>query len=307
MDRRRGSSLLPVHNASGNGGYPPLSTTWSRLKNWLGNEYPELGDTFNYAILPQDLQELEAHFGFALPPAVRESYLVVDGQEPESSAACSEGLFFGLHLLPLEEVYDEWRFWRDVDGDPDSAGHDRLRAAQQSIPPGWVRREYSNRGWLPLVTDKAGNYIGVDLNPDERGATGQVIVFGRDFDTKVVLANGDGPTGWARWLAAFADMLEGADGFELTSGDTDSQGSEDDIGYQSYFDTGGESADQRGPKGWALTGEYRGWPALEAFADRGVRRWMEAGLVPEFSAQEKGKVSHLHLNYFQMLSVLSPR
>ena len=267
--------------------------TWNRLRNWLSNEYPELGDTLNYAILPQDLQELEAHFGFALPPAVRESYLVVDGQEPESSAACSEGLFFGLHLLPLEEVYDEWRFWRDVDGDPDTAGHDRLRAAQQSIPPGWVRREYSNRGWLPLVTDKAGNYIGVDMNPDERGASGQVIVFGRDFDTKVVLANGDGASGWARWLSAFADMLEGADGFELTSGDTDSQGSEDDIGYQSYFDTGGESADQRGPKGWSLTGEYRGWPALEAFADRGARRWMEAGLVPEFSNQEKGKVRPL--------------
>ena len=66
--------------------------TWNRLRNWLSNEYPELGDTLNYAILPQDLQELEAHFGFALPPAVRESYLVVDGQEPESTNGLPAGV-----------------------------------------------------------------------------------------------------------------------------------------------------------------------------------------------------------------------
>jgi cell wall assembly regulator SMI1 len=271
--------------------YPSLEQTWTRLRSWLSNEYPELGDTLNYGILPQDLAQIEMQFGFALPQVVRESYLCVDGQEPESSAGCSEGLFFGLHLLPLEDVYDEWRFWREVDSDPTTGGHSRLRDTMQSIPPGWARREYSNRGWIPLVSDKAGNYIGVDLNPDEGGSIGQVIVFGRDFDTKVILHRGDGPAGWARWLAAFVEDLETGEGFEVgASGD--SEGSEDDIGYESYFGGhAGGDGNGEGVSGMRFTGEYRGWPALEAWADRSARKWVEAGLVPEQPPSlDKGKV-----------------
>ena len=132
-------------------------------------------------------------FGFSLPQPVRESYLCVDGQEPESSAGCAAGLFFGLTLLPLEEVLEEWRFWREVDDDPTTGANAALRGLMESIPAGWVRREYSCRGWIPLVADKAGNYLGIDMNPGEGGAVGQVIVFGRDFDTKVVMWRGDGP------------------------------------------------------------------------------------------------------------------
>jgi hypothetical protein len=60
------------------------------------------------------------------------------------------------------------------------------------------------------------------------------IVFGRDFDTKVVLWKGDGPAGWAHWLASFAEDLESREGFELGLSN-ESEGSEDDVGYESYF------------------------------------------------------------------------
>jgi cell wall assembly regulator SMI1 len=233
-------------------------------------------------------------FGFALPKPVRDSYLMANGQEPESSAGCSEGLFFGLTLLPLEDVLEEWRFWREVDADPATGANVRLRDLMQSIPPGWIRREYSLRGWIPLVTDKGGNYLGVDMNPAEGGAPGQVIVFGRDFDTKVVLWKGDGTGGWAKWLASFADELESGEGFELgvTEG---SEGSEDDIGYESYFydgsgrgsgDVGGDS----GTGGIRLTGIYKGWNTLEAFADRSLRKWHEEGVISDLPASESVKV-----------------
>ncbi|KAK7693691.1 hypothetical protein QCA50_003262 [Cerrena zonata] len=168
----RDSALLPIHNPR-SPAYPPLEQTWARLRAWLSSEYPELGDTLNFGILPQDLAQIEMSFGFALPQPIRDSYLCVDGQEPESSAGCSEGLFFGLTLLPLEDVLEEWRFWREVDDDPSTGANSRLREMMQSIPPGWVRREYSSRGWIPLIADKAGNYLGIDMNPDEAGAVGQ--------------------------------------------------------------------------------------------------------------------------------------
>jgi len=269
--------------------YPPLSNTWQRIRTWLSREYPELDDTLNYGILPQNLEQIELQFGFTLPPVLRESYLCVDGQEAESAAGCSEGLFFGLKLLPLEDVLEEWRFWREVDDDPTTGANPHLRQAMQSIPPGWVRKNYSQRGWIPVIADKAGNYVGVDLDPDDKGSVGQVIVFGRDFDTKVVLWRGDGLTGWAKWLASFADELENGEGIDIGNGNDGSEDSEDDVGYESYFydGTGRGQGDGGGDiglgAGLRLTGQYRGWNALEAWADRSSRRWHEAGVIPDIS------------------------
>ncbi|KAG6874037.1 hypothetical protein C0995_006894 [Termitomyces sp. Mi166 len=282
-------SLLPTHHHPIHTplSHPPLPATWNRIRTWLSREYPELGDTLNYGILPLDLSQIEMQFGFALPPAIRESYLCCDGQEAESAAGCSEGLFFGLKLLPLEDVLQEWKFWREVDHDPATGANSRLREVMQSIPPGWVRKEYSQRGWIPLIADKVGNYVGVDLNPDESGSVGQVIVFGRDFDTKVVLWRGDGPAGWAKWLASFAEELESGEGFEIGGGDA-SDDSEDDLGYESYFYDGtgrgqGDGGGDTGNSGLRLTGEYRGWNVFEAWADRSLRRWHEAGVITDTS------------------------
>ena len=263
--------------------YPPLENTWNRLRAWLSREYPELGDTLNWGMLPQDMADLELQFGFALPTVVRESYLCCDGQEAESAAGCSEGLFFGLTLLPLESVLEEWRFWREVDEDPTTGANAGLRSIQQSVPPNYVRKAYSERGWIPLIADKAGNYVGIDLHPDEAGTAGQVIVFGRDFDTKVVLWRGDGATGWAKWLDSFAEELESGEGFEIGNNDT-SEDSEDDVGYDGYFYNGnapgqGDSS-ATGTAGLRYTGEYRGWNVLEVWADRSFRRWLDAGLIP---------------------------
>ncbi|THG99224.1 hypothetical protein EW026_g3094 [Hermanssonia centrifuga] len=225
-------------------------------------------------------------FGFALPQAIRDSYLCADGQEAESAAGCSEGLFFGLTLLPLEDVLEEYRFWREVDDDPNTGANARLRDLMDSIPPDWVKREYSSRGWIPLVADKAGNYLGVDVNPGEAGTVGQVIVFGRDFDTKVVMWRGDGTHGWAKWLSGFVDDLEAGEGYELGLSNDASEGSEDSVGYESYFYDGigrgqGDGGGDTGTGGMRLSGEYRGWSVLEAWADRSVRKWQQMGVIPE--------------------------
>lgn len=284
-DSRAGGSILPTHRTGAS--YQSLNHTWTRIESWLSRNFPELGDTFNYGILPEDLHQIQQQFGFPLPPSIRDSYLRVDGQEAESSAGCSEGLFFGLALLSLEEVYEEWKFWREVDDDPATGANPRLKERMKSIPSGYIRCDYSNRGWIPLVTDRVGNYIGIDINPDEKGRPGQVIIFGREFDTKVVLWRGDGETGWAKWLAAFAEELEAADTYDNTNQDANSEGSEDSIGHEPYFFDGsangnrGQGGGDGGALGLRLSGEYKGWNTLEALADRSAKKWKEAGIVTD--------------------------
>lgn len=268
--------------------FPPLRHIWNRIRSWSENHYPELKDTLNWPATEAQLDELEYAIGFALPPAVRQSYLCFNGQELESNQSCADGIFFGLPLLSLDQIAEEWRFWRAVDDDPTSGASVEVRQWQSSCPDKWVRAQYSCRGWIPLITDRVGNYIGVDVTPHPSGggAPGQVILFGRDFDTKVVLWRGEGEGGWGRFLQYVAEELESGELWTLEEISSGSEDEEDAIGYESYFSGGGSGSGRgggdrggEGSAGFRLTGEYRGWPVLEAWADRSMRCWEEVGLL----------------------------
>lgn len=269
--------------------YPPLRHTWNRIRKWSRKNYHEIGDTLNWPCTEEALDELEMTIGYALPSCVRESYLTYDGQELESNPSCQDGLFFGAALLSLEQIAEEWKFWRAVDEDPETAANPQVRNLMASCPHKWIRAEYSCRGWIPLITDHAGNYIGVDLSPHPAGggSPGQVIIFGRDFDTKVVCWKGEGAGGWGRFMQTFAEELEAGEFWTLEEVSAGSEDEEDMIGYESYFSGGGAGAGQgggdrggEGAAGFRLTGEYKGWPVLEAWADRSVRMWESVGLAP---------------------------
>jgi len=211
---------------------------------------------------------------------VRESFLAADGQDIDSGCA---GLFFGLYLLPLEDVMREWTFWRQAEHDPEAGKNPAVLATMASVPPSWIKQLYACRGWIPLLSDRAGNYVGVDLDPGQGGSWGQVIIFGRDFDRKCVVWRGDGEGGWGKWLASFADELESGDGWEADkSGSSDE---EEELGYDSY--NGGAQYGESG-KGLRLAGEYRGWNVLEAWWDKSVRQWEQLGLGLDVEAIERG-------------------
>ncbi|CAD6884292.1 unnamed protein product [Tilletia caries] len=280
-----GSNMMPSN------AYPPLRHTWNRIRKWANRNYTELSDTLNWPATEAQIDALEMAIGSALPPAVRESWLCYNGQETESKQSCSDGVFFGLTLLSCERIAEEWQFWRAVDDDPSTGANPDVNAAMASCPDGWIRPVYSSRGWIPLISDNAGNYIGVDLfpHPSGAGSPGQVIAFGRDLDTKVVLWRGDGEGGWGRFLQSFAEELEAAECYSLGGdGDAGSSGEEEDsIGYESYFSNAGGGATKGGgdrggdgAAGFRLTGEYKGWPVVEAWADRSIRFWQTVGLQP---------------------------
>ncbi|KAK7693690.1 hypothetical protein QCA50_003261 [Cerrena zonata] len=96
---------------------------------------------------------------------------------------------------------------------------------------------------------------------------------------------GDGPGGWAKWFASFVEELESGEGYDIGQGDGE-EGSEDSVGYENYFFDGvrqglGDGGGDSGTGGMRLSGEYKGWNVLEAWADRSVRRWHEAGVISD--------------------------
>lgn len=58
-----------------------------------------------------------------------------------------------------------------------------------STPPLAIKRKYFHHKWIPIFYDYGGNFIGMDLDPDEKGTKGQIIVFGRDEENMFVIAD----------------------------------------------------------------------------------------------------------------------
>lgn len=104
---------------------------------------------------------------------------------------------------------------------------------QKSYPPNKVKLQYANPNWIPLVTDNTGNHIAIDLDPDTQGIVGQVIIFGREYDTKYVIADN-----WGEFMNKFALDFEDPDRCNL---DYDSEMGQFDL---AYLDKNGEIVDQ---------------------------------------------------------------
>lgn len=204
---------------------PPVAHSWSKIERWLESNYEELYDNLCEGCTQNDINELEHELDCSLPLEVRESLMAHDGQE---RPGLPTGVIFGCMLLDCEEIVQEWRNWRTVNeeflnssnlGIPappnasassSSAGPSQkgsnplwkqdLIERQDSQPPGSVQRAYSHPAWIPLARDWGGNNLAIDLAPGPAGKWGQVILFGRDYDCKYVVARS-----WAAFLAVLSD------------------------------------------------------------------------------------------------------
>lgn len=216
---------------------PPVANSWNKIDRWAEENYPELFDQLCEGCTSNDLNELEHQLDCSLPQDVRESLQMHDGQE---RGGIPTGIIFSSMLLDCEEIVQEWENWRKVNREflleptfprpavpskahggsshassstaaasssaptsPQNANwRQDLLARQDCVPPNAIQKAYAHPAWIPLVRDWGGNNLAVDLAPGPKGQWGQVILFGRDYDTKYVVARS-----WAAFLGVVADDL----------------------------------------------------------------------------------------------------
>lgn len=214
---------------------PPIGHSWKRIDHWAEENYPELFDQLCEGCTNNDLNDLEHQLDCSLPQDVRDSLMIHDGQE---RPGLPTGIIFGSMLLDCEEIIQEWDQWRQVNhqfllststgksaapskmlggsnqasssksapgspsGSQTSSWREDLLAKQDSVPAGAIQRAYAHPAWIPLVRDWGGNNLAVDLAPGPSGTWGQVILFGRDYDTKYVIARS-----WSAFIALLSDDL----------------------------------------------------------------------------------------------------
>lgn len=170
-----------------------VSLAWRRLERWYGEKCPAMLKNLNPGVTEAQLADFEKAIGQRLPADVRRSFLLHNGQDPNTP-----GLIFGLYLLPLSDALNEWRSWRKIDKD-----NNDLKTGAKSYPSGAVQLDYANPAWIPLTHDHGSGYLGVDLAPAAKGSKGQVITFGRNDEGHLVAASS-----WADFLTQLAGRLE---------------------------------------------------------------------------------------------------
>lgn len=174
----------------------------ARLDAWYAAHLPADTYVFNPPAEDAQIDAFQDIVGFEMPPSYRQLYKWHDGENDDC-----RGHIYGLPILPLQQVAAEWRQWKmtlaDIGGNP-------YAIPGGAWPQGAVDPAYTNPGWIPLTGDGSGGHIGLDFDPWPGGRVGQVILFGRDEDVKVVLAESLGQ--FLEWIAG---MLESGN-FRLT-------------------------------------------------------------------------------------------
>ena len=132
-----------------------------------------------------DLDNLESSIGLELPQSVKDFYRVHNGQEPYwQNQQLSPGMFFNWVFLPIEAIAQNWQTWHELQYMNQDIADD-----MSSYPEGHIKNLYTNDGWIPLIDDFGGNHVGIDLDPDINGVSGQLIIFGADENEKRLIAS----------------------------------------------------------------------------------------------------------------------
>lgn len=161
----------------------------SRFADALARSFPALRALLGPPAPLDDLTTAARALGQALPAEVQAVYRTFDGQ-----VGVLPGVLLGLRWLPLADALREHATWRDLAGDDPNL---------DSRPPGAIRPVTFSPSWFPFASDGAGNGLAVDLAPGSAGTPGQVITFGPDETTRLVLS----PT-LPAFLGWVADQIE---------------------------------------------------------------------------------------------------
>jgi cell wall assembly regulator SMI1 len=159
-----------------------VTREWDRIEAWLKINLPEVIADLNPPASEDAINQAQTELGVTLPDSFKALYRIHDGQRQNS-----HGAFFGHWFMSLERMLMRYADWKGiVVHDPEVA----LGANHPftSIPEGAIQLRYADTAWIPFTEDGLSGHFGLDFNPGERGHLGQVIMFGRYVDNKLVAA-----------------------------------------------------------------------------------------------------------------------
>ena len=172
-----------------------IAPVLARLDTWYAANLAPDRYVFNPPATDAQLDAFEQLIGLKMPRSYRQLYRWHDGEDDDRW-----GHVYGLPILPLERAAQDWKQWKRTLAE---FGGNPYPFPQEAWPEGAVDPAYTNPAWIPLTSDGSSGNIGLDFDPWPGGRVGQVILYGRDEDVKVVLAGSLGE--FLTWLAGLLE------------------------------------------------------------------------------------------------------
>lgn len=114
-----------------------MSGPWNLLDGWLSEHAPDAVAALNEPATSTEIASAEREMGLSMPPSLRASYVVHNGESDDSA-----GVFDNWQILPLERVVEHWKEFAELQ---EHVGQGVLGEgefdAKSSIPVMWFEGE----------------------------------------------------------------------------------------------------------------------------------------------------------------------
>jgi cell wall assembly regulator SMI1 len=168
-----------------------MKHVWLRIERWLAAHAPVILESLQPGATVEEILRIETYLGVTFPEAVRESYLIHNGQSQNVV-----GLMGEWELLSLDGVRGDWETWKYLFDGGDFKG-------LEVVPADTVVASWWHPKWIPLTTNYCGDHHCLDMTTAAGSGTGQIISLLHDDPRRQVVA-----PGFENWLTGFADDLE---------------------------------------------------------------------------------------------------
>lgn len=148
---------------------------WERFRHALLEQFPGAGAHLSKGASNGDIKRLTHALQYPLPSAFLAMLEECNG---------ARAIFFGEDMLSADDILREHQVWCDII----DQGLEGFTDDFSSVPEQTIQKTYASKGWVPFISDMAGNNIGFDFAPGPKGIKGQIICFGRDETQKIVIA-----------------------------------------------------------------------------------------------------------------------
>lgn len=151
---------------------------WKDFIEAVERKFEGFTDILDLGASEETIDNFSSDLELDLPSDFREIYQLANGQKDKSTA-----YFFGMAFLSIDEIKiamsNEIKLIDELSGEDDMCS---------SFPEGYINCKYASRKWVPIFHAGNGGYVGIDLDPGEKGKAGQIINFGINDEDKFVLA-----------------------------------------------------------------------------------------------------------------------
>jgi cell wall assembly regulator SMI1 len=161
---------------------------WLKIENWLSKNAPNVLLSLADGATDKEISDAETIMAIKFPEDFKASCKIHNGQKPKANT----GFINGWNFLSLKEIIAEWEECLD------SYDLDLPTRPDAGIKNGWF-----NKKWLPFTYDGDSNSHCLDLDPDQNGNYGQVVMVWHDDALRTLEARN-----FSEFLTAFSDSLE---------------------------------------------------------------------------------------------------